>query len=864
VAKGGCYDAVCSTLHRMHKSVGIQLRRVSVSKLRNDVMKDLMTSIGPRNMARLFHTALLSSIPADSSSSACTQLSQNEASLQLQQHYPSIRAAFLPLLKTNLALRDQVLKWIILSGTRSLDIHRKGVICCVAHFLVACNNHSINEFSDTNNENKDKAQEQEQEQDTVDANANVLVESMIQVAQYWCERTFVDRTNGALQRQVTHFLLLGLKHMNDGAIRNDDEAPPLPDTVNTSKSRSTMLKQQVDSTLQSLLIKGVTNRLNSSIGEVRKDGMRIAEAFAPLVSSNDDDSVNVKFEELDAERGVFGAEDDVLWRVLDESQLENYSKTDPAFTDPEVAPILNHHTDNDNESRSSEKVKKKKQQPRTVRDILQMDPDAAYDSDDESSTSSDDNETRHHDRLLTFTSTLDNDNDNDNDEDDAASSATDSSSSSDSNNSFNSDDLQPWTHTLNDDETDLLTIQPPRYLRECLTLLRANKDEDHAYSKHEQALKQIVPILLKNPLDLNDVCTSLMHELVHMENLFDMEGFHEMRLQSLQQLAVRCPRACIECLGANVLFDGVSLGTRMEVLDVLVFVAEELSGAHNNNNDDDPTTPSLSLLSSRRSVSCVSQDAQRRFEMEQHISNANLVKAMVFKPRGATSGKRRLVSDANHYDAATATANLDSTTNEDATATTTKTRRWGRKKHYNHHPQPTFQNKFQIHAPLYFYTLLGGFVRTKDDDASIWDEHGLLLSKFLYTLGMFVQSCGAPDVANAAMMGPMAYDLYQLAWSFRLAESANIRQAVLFAVCTAMQYLSLEQLLLLLEVTSMGANTNDNDDCNVVRYLNDCASQDPDECCRELAREVCSSLNVLLSSSSSSSDERHAMIGDLL
>ena len=855
LAKGACFEAVNVTLHRMHADANTSILFI---QLRNDVMNDLLSSIGPRNMARLLNVAFT--------------FTPHQAQAHTHTHthnYPSIHAAFLPLLKKDEALRDQVLKCIVLSSSSSrnsssfdFDSNRRRIIACTAHLLLVCS--------------------------CCEDGLVIQSSSMIiaQVAKYWCEQIFVQRTNGALQRQVTHFLLLGLKLLvADSSMMTtnsvSDKTRVLDDVTNVNVN-------VINPSLLSSLVKGVTCRLNSSIDNVRKDGMRIAEAFAPLVvdttttSSSSSSSSNNKvvklFEELnDDERD---REEDVLslwWQELDKVLLleddDADASNEKAADHPEVhdagsATQSFRLEDEDTEGKhkhrekrtkkkkkQKQKQKQKKKQPHTVHDILQIDPDAEYQSDhsdygsscccEDESSSNDEDEQHQHDRLLTFTAAIE---DHETNGQKGEEESTSSSTTTISNNSFDEDDLQPWTSALheNDDEVDLLPIQPPRYLRECLTLLRAPKDEEHAYTKHEQALKQLIPILCSSssssknklndaapPLDLQDVCTPLLHELVHMENAFDMERFDEMRLDALRCLAVLCPRSSVECLGGNVLFDGVSLGTRMEVLDVLVFVAEELRGG-------------VGVGKSSSSIS-ISKGVQQRLLLEEQQIIQDAIN--IQPPRGATSGKRHLVSDAQHYTSikgnnnnkqhkspSALSSSLDPVTSSGDKKVTT--RRWGKKR-----PQSTFQNKFTLLAPLYFYTLLNGFVRTKEDP-SIWDEHGLLVSKFLYTLGMFAQSCGP---GAHATIGPMAYDLYQLAWSFRLADHANIRQAVLFALCTAMQFLSLEHLL---EV--MGGNDD------VVQFLAHCASSDPDECCRELARGVGSSLNALLG------DERHAVISHFL
>ncbi len=113
-----------------------------------------------------------------------------------------------------------------------------------------------------------------------------------------------------------------------------------------------------------------------------------------------------------------------------------------------------------------------------------------------------------------------------------------------------------------------------------------------------------------------------------------------------------------------------------------------------------------------------------------------------------------------------------------------KTRRWGRGRRRDNEVK-TVTNRFGPLAPGFFYPLLKNFAASKENDA-VWggDSGGILLSHLLVVLSTFVDSSGFSPGTPV-----LAQDLFELSWSFFIADNAEIRKSVLIAVATCLPQL---------------------------------------------------------------------------
>lgn len=123
---------------------------------------------------------------------------------------------------------------------------------------------------------------------------------------------------------------------------------------------------------------------------------------------------------------------------------------------------------------------------------------------------------------------------------------------------------------------------------------------------------------------------------------------------------------------------------------------------------------------------------------------------------------------------------------------------------------------------MLFYSMLDGFMKNKDE-SSIWRgaNGSRLLASFLVTLAVFVECCG-----NHSGTRVLAKDLFDLAWSFRDVEAAEVRTAVLVAIANSVSFLQDQVLLSVL----CGDGVDSLPD-----FLRRTALEDADMNCRHLA-----------------------------
>lgn len=134
----------------------------------------------------------------------------------------------------------------------------------------------------------------------------------------------------------------------------------------------------------------------------------------------------------------------------------------------------------------------------------------------------------------------------------------------------------------------------------------------------------------------------------------------------------------------------------------------------------------------------------------------------------------------------------------------------------------TVANRFGQVAPVWFYELVGGFVRSRDDPKLWGSANGArLLSAFMMALATIVE-CSGMSMGTEIL----AKDLIQFCWTFRVAEAAEIRRSVLFAIANSLVILKDDMLLDVLHGRS-GENISD--------FLQRSALEDSDKTCRSLA-----------------------------
>ena len=392
---------------------------------------------------------------------------------------PYLEVVCKPVLWASRNVRESFVQLAVLSSTSANAGAMSGrVFChCVALLLVAC---EVDE---------DESSDEEDDISVLGQRTSVLRRHLNEVVSCWSETVFVQHTDMSLQHHVTHFLLSAIPMLGK------DIAVP--------------------SSLVATLVNGVSVRLASSLDEIRKDGMRVAELLAKCMDNP------LKFEELNHEREIDGV------------GIAEISTEDPS--------------DEKTIRKGGRRDKYKRTSHRAAKAV---DPDAEYVSDQESidSSKSDDDtgkDSNFHD-----------------DED-----------------SVWDDDESLIPYNLNDDEEDLRETPIPLYLRQCLEMLRTPDTDGAACSRQESALAAVSSLVRSNPVDLPDLTVPLCKEILHLENRFDLPDFDVSINAGLLSLTVMQPILSGECLIKEFFSGHVGLSICLSVLHTIENAAYELSGA---------------------------------------------------------------------------------------------------------------------------------------------------------------------------------------------------------------------------------------------------------------------------------------------
>lgn len=372
----------------------------------------------------------------------------------------------------------------------------------------------------------------------------VLFHFLKEVCTVWSELSFINHSSALHQQLLTNFILESFRFI--GTLEKSTLQAQNEHDQNNDIIKKHILMHQHDTV--TMIVSGISLRLESTFDIVRKDGMKVAEAFAPLIGQQ-----KVHFDELDGER----EESSGFRSCQEEIMIQNGTVSGKADGNP---------------NGRARRLPVKKKERRHATDLLEMDPEEEYNTDDDIDKDSGTEDYDHQVNLSSQQQSGQQEQQQDN-YDEALGSQDESSVS------LYDDEFAAYN--LSDDEEDLRPVKRPMYLRDCLELLRASDDDSDAYVKHEEGIKQIATIIRSRPYDLPDLSVQLAGELLHMENKYDILNFMELRLDGLTALAVCEPRSvALDYLIGKSLFSdsSVSSGTRLLILNILMCAAEELCG----------------------------------------------------------------------------------------------------------------------------------------------------------------------------------------------------------------------------------------------------------------------------------------------
>ncbi|XP_069726627.1 telomere length regulation protein TEL2 homolog [Phaenicophaeus curvirostris] len=152
------------------------------------------------------------------------------------------------------------------------------------------------------------------------------------------------------------------------------------------------------------------------------------------------------------------------------------------------------------------------------------------------------------------------------------------------------DDLIPYDMS----EDKELKTKAPVYIRECLEVLTSSEDVD----KWEATVKALESLVRKNPAATREVSVELAKILLHLEEKTCIEGFVELRQRAQVAVLTTDPIPVAKYLTSQFYSLNYSLRQRMDILDVLVLAAQELSypKSHGKTKRSGAQKPCIQLL----------------------------------------------------------------------------------------------------------------------------------------------------------------------------------------------------------------------------------------------------------------------------
>ena len=150
------------------------------------------------------------------------------------------------------------------------------------------------------------------------------------------------------------------------------------------------------------------------------------------------------------------------------------------------------------------------------------------------------------------------------------------------------DDLKP----MSNEDVDLAKPKPPKYLRECIEIL---SDRERDFEKIELTLRTLPSVLKQATGDCSELALEITQLVLHMGSEFYMEDFTECRKKVLVGCAVKAPPTVADYLCYQFYEDVYTISHRLDILDVIVRSAKELSKLEEDNDVEEPL-PSLRKL----------------------------------------------------------------------------------------------------------------------------------------------------------------------------------------------------------------------------------------------------------------------------
>ncbi|NXO95586.1 TELO2 protein, partial [Certhia brachydactyla] len=289
------------------------------------------------------------------------------------------------------------------------------------------------------------------------------------------------------------------------------------------------------------------------------------------------------------------------------------------------------------------------------------------------------------------------------------------------------DDLIPYDMS----EDKELKVKAPVYIRDCIEVLTGSSSED--VDKWEATVKALESLVRKNPAATREVSVELAKILLHLEEKTCIEGFVELRQRAQVAVLTTDPIPVAKYLTSQFYSLNYSLRQRMDILDVLVLAAQELSCPkfHGKTKHSGAQKPCAQLLPGSDS----SKDWRRIVD-------------------------ERIKSKTRRFNMGQPCAKLAS------------------------HP-----NKFSSVAGYFFFPLIQHFDRPLTTFDLLGEDH-LVLGRLVHTLAILMYLA-----VNTVAVTAMGKALLEFVWALRFHTDSYVRQGLLSCISSLLLSVPTEQIL---------------------------------------------------------------------
>ncbi|NXA54478.1 TELO2 protein, partial [Nothocercus julius] len=274
------------------------------------------------------------------------------------------------------------------------------------------------------------------------------------------------------------------------------------------------------------------------------------------------------------------------------------------------------------------------------------------------------------------------------------------------------DELVPYDMS---EDKELKSTKAPVYIRDCIEVLTTSDDVD----KWDATIKALEGLIRKNPAATREVSVELAKILLHVEEKSCIEGFAMLRQKAQVAVLATDPVPVAQFLTSQFYSLNYSLRQRMDILDVLVLAAQEMSSKFcGKNKQSNAQKPCIQLL-----------------------------------PESDSSKDWRKVVDERIK---------------------SKTRRFA--KGWSQAEPDSGPNEFNSVAGHFFFPLLQNFDRPLSTFDLLGEDH-LVLGRLVHTLAILMYLA-----ANAAAVTTMGKVLLEFVWALRFHTDSYVRQGLLSCI----------------------------------------------------------------------------------